>query len=275
MIQFVIGAVAGIAANKYFTKERVEKIKETVIDISANKIKSCLDKIVYGDDRPNHHKHVETHVFDTRTEAIEALDYLRDTIKDYGYASINDYYDTFKDANMKQTYTNERYGWFNLDEVKIEHVPVPNGWVLVLPEPVSIDQFTEENPPCQKELEENNTNIEKKVIDTYDKNTAFDVEKNIPDMPAISFPTKAEAKRAMWLAMGSIDDHKYISYYDLSTAFKPNKTEYVGTAKYGWTDKNSFLVYQKLGDNRWYITIDKATKLPEYLLYSENMRKVK
>lgn len=267
MIQFVIGAIAGVAAKKYFTKERVEKIKEAIIDVSANKIKSHLDKFMYGSDRPNRHKYVETHVFDTRTEAIEALDYLRDTIKDYGYASINDYYDTFKDANMQQTYTNERYGWLNLDEVKIEHVPVPNGWVIRLPEPVSIDQFTEGNPP--------HTNIEKKVTDTYDKNDTLDVEKNIPDMPTISFPTKAEAQRAMWFAMGSIDDRKYVSYYDLSTAFKPNKTEYVGTAKYGWTDKNSFLVYQKFGDTRWYITIDRATKLPEYVLYSENVRKDK
>ena len=272
MIQFIVGAIAGIAAKKYFTKERVEKIKETVIDVSADKIKSHLDKLMYGTDKSTHHKYVETHVFDTRTEAIEALDHLRDTIKDYGYTSINDYYDTFKDANMQQTYTNECYGWFNLDEVKIEHVPVPNGWALVLPKPISIDQFTEGNPPCPKESGENNTSIEKKVADTYDKNTAFDIEKN---MPTISFPTKAEAQRAMWFAMGSIDDHKYVSYYDLSTAFKPNKTEYVGSKKYGWTDKNSFLVYQKLGDSRWYITIDKATKLPEYVSYSENVRKDK
>ena len=268
MIQFIVGAITGIAAKKYFTKERVEKIKETVIDVSAGKIKSHLDKFMYGNDQPGYRKHVENHVFDTRTEAIEALDYLRDTIKDYGYTSINDYYDTFKDANMQQTYMNERYGWFNLDEVKIEHVP--NGWALVLPEPIGIDQFTEGNPPCPKESGENNTNIEKKVTDTYDKNATFDIEKN---MPTISFPTKAEAQRAIWFAMGSINDRKYVSYYDLSTAFKPDKVERVGTAKYGWTDKNSFLVYQKLGDSRWYITIDKATKLPEYVLYSENMRK--
>lgn len=271
MIQFVIGAIAGIAAKKYFTKERVEKIKETIIDVSANKIKSQLDKFMYGDDRPVHSKRVKDHIFNSYGDALECLKYLYDQIKQNGYASVNDYYNTFDHLCMLQTYTDERRGWFNLYDVSIKKRD-DNGWVVRLPEPVSIDQFTEGNPPCPKESGENNTNIEKKVTDTYDKNATFDIEKN---MPTISFPTKAEAQRAMWFAIGSIDDRKYVSYYDLSTAFKPDKVERVGTAKYGWTDKNSFLVYQKLGDSRWYITIDAATKLPEYLLYSENMRKDK
>lgn len=224
MIQFVIGAIAGIAAKNYFTKERVEKIKETVIDFSVNKIVSRLE--------PIHHECVETHVFDTRMEASEALKYLRDTIKKYDYASINDYYDTFDDPNIiKMSYTNERYGWFNLDEVAIKCVP--NGWIVDLPEPVSIDQFTE------------------------------GTKDSFPD--TIYFNTKDEALEAENDVLRHIAVYGDASYEYV--ALKAGYPEEVAAlfSNYGWSDKDLDDFHTTLDElsNRWYITNKKPTKIYE------------
>lgn len=231
MIQFVIGAVAGIAAKKYFTKERVEKIKETVIDISANKITSCLDKIVYGDDRPVRSKRVKDHVFNSCGDALECLKYLDDQIKQNGYASVNDYYDTFDHLCALQTYTNERYGWFNLDEVAIKHVP--NGWVIDLPEPVSIDQFTE---------------------GTKDSS---------PD--TIYFNTKEEALEAENDVLRHIAIYGDASYEYVS--LKAGYPEEVSAlfSDYGWTanDLEDFHTTLDELSNRWYITNKEPKKIYE------------
>lgn len=231
MIQFVIGAVVGIAANKYFTKERVEKIKETVIDVSANKIKSHIDKFVYGNDRPNHHKYVETHVYDMRTEAVEALDYLRDAIKHYGHASINDYYDTFKDANMQQTYMNERYGWFNLDGVAIKRIP--NGWVIDLPEPVGIDQFTEGSKGSYPDTI---------YFNTYDE--ALEAENDVLHRMAIYGDVSYE-----YVALKAGYPEEFASLF----------------LDYGWTDAdlNDFHTTVDELSNKWYITRKEPKKIYE------------
>lgn len=223
MIQFVIGAVVGIAAKKYFTKERVEKIKETVIDVSANKIKSHLES--------NRHKHVETHVFDTHMDASEALKHLRDIIKKYGYASINDYYDTFKDPNVQQTYTNERRGWFKLYEVAIKHVP--NGWIIDLPEPVGIDQFAE------------------------------GTKGSYPDI--IYFNTKAEALEAENDVL-----HRMAIYGDVSYEYIALKAGYPEEfaslfSDYGWTDADIDDFHTTVDElsNKWYITSKEPKKIYE------------
>lgn len=226
MIQFVIGAIAGIAAKKYFTKEHVEKIEEAVIDFSVNKIVSHL--------KPIRHRYVETHVFDTRMEASEALKYLRDTIKKYGHTSINDYYDTFADPDVKFklfTYMNERYGWFNLDEVAIKHVP--DGWIIDLPEPVGIDQFTE------------------------------GTKGSFPD--TIYFNTKDEALEAENDVLRHIAIYGDVSYKYV--ALKAGYPEEVAAlfSDYGWTDADLDDFHTALDElsNRWYITNKEPTKIYE------------
>lgn len=226
MIQFVIGAVAGIAANKYFTKERVEKIKETIIDFSANKIISYLE--------PSHRKHVETHVFDTHMDASKALNHLRDIIKKYGHASINDYYDTFKDPDVRFkefTYTNERRGWFNLDEVAIKHVS--NGWVIDLPEPVGIDQFVE------------------------------GTKGSFPD--TIYFNTKDEALEAENDVLRRMAIYGDVSYEYV--ALKAGYPEEVAAlfSDYGWTDTDIDDFHTTVDElsNKWYITSKEPKKIYE------------
>ena len=231
MIQFVIGAVAGIAAKKYFTKERVEKIKETVIDVSANKIKSHLDKFMCGDDRPVRSKRVKDHAFNSCGDALECLKYLDAQIKQNGYASVNDYYDTFDHLCTLQTYTDERRGWFNLYDVSIKKRD--DGWVIDLPEPVSIDQFTE------------------------------GTKGSFPD--TIYFNTKEEALEAENDVL-----HQIAIYGDASyeyVALKAGYPEEVAAlfSDYGWTTNDLEDFHTTLDElsNRWYITDKKPTKIYE------------
>lgn len=71
---------------------------------------------------------VPEYVLETRGEAINALEGLRDQIADYGYASVSDYYDLI---GVMSTYADESWGWTDLSQVKI--LATRGGYLIKFP----------------------------------------------------------------------------------------------------------------------------------------------
>ena len=73
-------------------------------------------------------------VFDRRDDAENVLDQLVELTMNYGVASVADFYEM---AGVKSEYTDEKYGWGELSEARVERVR--NGYILRLPRPELID----------------------------------------------------------------------------------------------------------------------------------------
>ena len=69
-----------------------------------------------------------------RGEAEEVLAELRNSIAMYGQVKVSEYYDLL---GKRATYTDERYGWRNLDNVVIR--PTVGGFVIALPPAVPLN----------------------------------------------------------------------------------------------------------------------------------------
>ena len=65
-------------------------------------------------------------------------DYLWEYLTTYGQVRVADFYDACGDyaAHIIQQYTDNNWGWRNLDGLQV--VRVPEGWILNLPEPISL-----------------------------------------------------------------------------------------------------------------------------------------
>jgi hypothetical protein len=79
-------------------------------------------------DRNRHN--FETIVIQDRGEAEDVLTNLVDLIYDYEVASVADYYDL---VGIESSYTDQKYGWTNLADAKVERVR--DGYILRLPRP--------------------------------------------------------------------------------------------------------------------------------------------
>ena len=87
----------------------------------------------------NYHKvrrGFENVTIESRMDAETILDYLRATINEYESVSIADFYEAFNDPSITSQFTDNNWGWFNLDNCTIKHVP--GGWQIDLPEPVKL-----------------------------------------------------------------------------------------------------------------------------------------
>ena len=71
-------------------------------------------------------------LFETRIEAENTLDTLKEVINTYGYASVSELY-YLADVN-RCTYLDNKHGWTNLDKAKV--VRLRNGYTLDLPKPL-------------------------------------------------------------------------------------------------------------------------------------------
>lgn len=74
----------------------------------------------------------------TRYDAECILEYMRERIEEAECVSVLEYYDIFESEDVLQyrKFTDNKWGWFNLDNIGIRHIP--NGWVIDLPEPISL-----------------------------------------------------------------------------------------------------------------------------------------
>lgn len=73
-------------------------------------------------------------VFETRVDAERVLSDLRHIIAQTGMVTVGELYGMVR---MQATYTDERYGWNNLDNASV--VRVRYGFVIKLPRPMEVD----------------------------------------------------------------------------------------------------------------------------------------
>lgn len=74
-------------------------------------------------------------ILDSRAEAEEVLDSLRDIVDQYGQASLADYHDL---CGVTGSYTDNRYGWTDLTHVSISYIR-GQGYIVDLPKAILID----------------------------------------------------------------------------------------------------------------------------------------
>lgn len=67
-------------------------------------------------------------IFESRPEAEDVLSNLSDLVRDYGAASVADFYDL---SGLTSDFTDNRYGWDSLAGARTERAR--NGYIIVLP----------------------------------------------------------------------------------------------------------------------------------------------
>lgn len=102
---------------------------------------TSYNKIYDTDRRPRDisHRARATHdfdeiVIDNRSEADSVIDGLATLIDDFGVATVSDLYDL---VGMTGSFTDNKWGWFNLREASV--IRIREGYLLNLPRPVPID----------------------------------------------------------------------------------------------------------------------------------------
>ena len=72
--------------------------------------------------------------FTSRGDAEAVLKHMTNIIRDYGIATVADFYDL---VDLTPPYTSNRYGWTNLDRAEVAHSR--SGWIIKLPKAMVID----------------------------------------------------------------------------------------------------------------------------------------
>jgi hypothetical protein len=124
----------------------------------ADSVKEAIDRIFYGDSRPRSPSSRSSHInynnryidrpvvnrelsrkarashdfndiiFDSRSEAEDVLDRLRDLINQYDVASVNDLYDL---VGLTGEFTDDKWGWSDLRSASVR--AIRGGYLLNLP----------------------------------------------------------------------------------------------------------------------------------------------
>lgn len=76
---------------------------------------------------------VDDLVFDTRGEAVDVIEYIADTIEQYGQVSVAD---LMSSVGIQPRYTDERWGWTSTDAFELRQIR--EGWLVSAdrPEPI-------------------------------------------------------------------------------------------------------------------------------------------
>lgn len=138
----------------------VPTIKKAIVDIVSDGVSmiflggsgrrgsssgSSASKISYSSyyDRRDDRRHAEPVrsrysyddiILDSRSEAEEVLERMRELIETYNVASVADLYDL---VGISTNHTDNKYGWTNLRNADVQ--PTRDGWVLRLPKALPID----------------------------------------------------------------------------------------------------------------------------------------
>lgn len=67
-------------------------------------------------------------ILESRTQAQEVIDQMRDVIDEYEFVSVADFYEM---VGERSHHTDHKYGWFDLKEGRVRRVN--NGWLIELP----------------------------------------------------------------------------------------------------------------------------------------------
>lgn len=73
-------------------------------------------------------------VFENRAEAEAVLDRMTELLERYALVTVADLYDL---AGIETAFTDEKWGWVSLDDMRV--LRVRNGYLLTLPRPETID----------------------------------------------------------------------------------------------------------------------------------------
>lgn len=153
-----------------------EIVAPTIIDGIANASKAAIDGFLYGEARPRNSssygnqktnygslsrpgsgnggivvrggngsktdysriaRRFENVVISNRRDAENILQYLIDYIEEYNYVTVADFYDLFDEGAPESKFTDNNWGWKNLNGVRIDHVP--GGWQIDFPEVQRVD----------------------------------------------------------------------------------------------------------------------------------------
>lgn len=76
-------------------------------------------------------------ILDSRAEADEVLHSLADLIDEYGRATVADLYDLLGVTKNLGSFTDDKYGWKNLNSAEVRRVR--EGYLLDLPRPIAVD----------------------------------------------------------------------------------------------------------------------------------------
>lgn len=75
-------------------------------------------------------------ILETRRDAEEVLDRMEDLIDTYKIVSVADFYDL---VGISGNYTDNKYGWTNLRNARVERLRHEDGYILKLPKALPLD----------------------------------------------------------------------------------------------------------------------------------------
>lgn len=86
------------------------------------------------DGRPKPRNFIRDLEFDSRSDALEVLENLKDLLDEYNVVSVMDLYSS---SGLNTDPTQDKVGWYDLDDAEV--IRTREGWVLNLPKPQRLD----------------------------------------------------------------------------------------------------------------------------------------
>lgn len=127
-----VDAVDG-AVNRLVYEDSDRRRRNKHGDIEYNSIYSRR-KRENVDEKPRPRNFIRDLEFDTRSDALEVLENLKDLLDEYQVVSVMDLYSS---SGLKTDPTQDKWGWYDLDEAEV--IRTREGWVLNLPKPQRLD----------------------------------------------------------------------------------------------------------------------------------------
>lgn len=119
------GSIGGLRGNQ-------RSIREKYQEVAAAESARRQGHSQYTEPRASTFDYKEI-VFDTRQDALDAVNALVSRVARYGNATVKDLYDT---CGISAEYTAHGYGWYNLDDADVRQFR--GAWLLELPQPVPL-----------------------------------------------------------------------------------------------------------------------------------------
>lgn len=105
----------------------------------ASRSSSYISYNKYSDRRDNRHSYDDSRsrtrfdyddiIYETRAQAMDALDTMEDAIDAYGFVTVADMYDM---VDLTAPYTGNRYGWYSLRDAEVTRLR-GGGYIIKLP----------------------------------------------------------------------------------------------------------------------------------------------
>ena len=124
----------GIHTLLYGSSSGVKKKSGSEVSYRSYYERPKASKVTYASSKSSSYDYDDV-IFETRGDADVVLERMREIIEHYNIVCVADFYD-LSNSNIG-TYTDNRYGWKNLDNAKVERVS--EGFVIRFPKISPID----------------------------------------------------------------------------------------------------------------------------------------